>query len=81
MFRQIPYYYLDSHSQALRNDILGLFAVLMFGSVIIIPRILHVEKLWRSEGSVEGITTAGFQEEQVYGAFMGLCPIVDMILS
>ena len=37
----------------------------MFGSVIIIPRILHVEKLWRSEGSVEGITTAAFLEEQV----------------
>ena len=40
--------------------ILGLFAVLLVGSVVIIPRILHVERLWRSEGSVEGITTAAF---------------------
>ena len=40
--------------------ILGLFAVLLVGSVVIIPRILHVERLWRSEGSVEGITTGAF---------------------
>ena len=40
--------------------ILGLFAILLVGSVVIIPRILHVERLWRSEGSVEGITTAAF---------------------
>ena len=37
--------------------ILGLFAILLVGSVVIIPRILHVERLWRSEGSIEGITT------------------------
>ena len=40
--------------------ILGLFVVLLIGSILIIPRILHVEQLWRSEGSIEGIATAAF---------------------
>src|ERR687898_1267366 len=40
--------------------ILGLFAVLLIGAVIVIPKVLHVERLWRSEGSIEGITTAAF---------------------
>jgi hypothetical protein len=35
--------------------ILGLFVVLLVGAVIPVPRILHIERLWRSEGSVEGI--------------------------
>ena len=56
--------------------ILGLFAVLLAGSVIIIPRILHVERLWRSEGSVEGITTAAFFGAAGIAAFVGLSPIV-----
>jgi len=56
--------------------ILGLFAVLLVGSVVIIPRILHVERLWRSEGSVEGITTAAFFGAAGIAAFIGLSPIV-----
>ena len=56
--------------------ILGLFAVLLVGSVVIIPRILHVERLWRSEGSVEGITTAAFFGAAGVAAFVGLSPIV-----
>jgi Na+:H+ antiporter len=56
--------------------ILGLFAALLVGSVVIIPRILHVEKLWRSEGSVEGITTAAFFGAAGIAAFVGLSPIV-----
>ena len=55
--------------------ILGLFAILLVGSVVIIPRILHVERLWRSEGSVEGITTAAFFDSGI-AAFVGLSPIV-----
>ena len=35
--------------------ILGLFVVLLVGAVILVPRILHVERSWLSEGSVEGI--------------------------
>ena len=56
--------------------ILGLFVVLLVGAVILIPRILHVEKLWRSEGSVEGITTAAFFGAAGIAAFIGLSPIV-----
>ena len=56
--------------------ILGLFVALLVGAVIIIPRILHVEKLWRSEGSVEGITTAAFFGAAGIAAFVGLSPIV-----
>jgi Kef-type K+ transport system membrane component KefB len=56
--------------------ILGLFVALLVGAVIIVPRILHVEKLWRSKGSVEGITTAAFFGAAGIAAFVGLSPIV-----
>jgi len=56
--------------------ILVLFVVLLIGAVIVIPRILHVERLWRSEGSVEGITTAAFFGAAGIAAFVGLSPIV-----
>lgn len=56
--------------------ILGLFAVLLLGAVILIPRILHREKLWRSKGSIEGITTAIFFGIAGIAAYMGLSPIV-----
>jgi Kef-type K+ transport system membrane component KefB len=56
--------------------ILGLFAVLLIGSVLIIPRILHIERLWRSEGSMEGVTTAAFFGAAGLAAFVGLSPIV-----
>jgi len=56
--------------------ILGLFVVLLVGAIIIVPRILHVERLWRSEGSVEGITTASFFGAAGIAAFVGLSPIV-----
>jgi Kef-type K+ transport system membrane component KefB len=56
--------------------ILGLFATLLIGSVLIVPRILHVEKLWKSKGSIEGVTTASFFGAAAIVAFMGLSPIV-----
>lgn len=56
--------------------ILGLFAVLLVGAVLIIPRILHREKLWRSKGSIEGITTAIFFGIAGIAAYVGLSPIV-----
>jgi Na+:H+ antiporter len=56
--------------------ILGLIAVLLVGSVLIIPRILHREKLWRSKGSIEGITTAIFFGIAGIAAYVGLSPIV-----
>jgi Kef-type K+ transport system membrane component KefB len=56
--------------------ILGLFVALLIGSVLIIPKILHRERLWRSEGSVEGITTAAFFGAAGLAASVGLSPIV-----
>jgi len=56
--------------------ILGLFAALLIGSVFIIPKMLHIERLWRSEGSVEGVTTAAFFGAAGLAAFAGLSPIV-----
>ena len=56
--------------------ILGLFAVLLIASVLLVPRILHIERLWRSEGSMEGVTTAAFFGAAGLVAFVGLSPIV-----
>ncbi|MGD9533067.1 MAG: cation:proton antiporter [Candidatus Nitrosocosmicus sp.] len=56
--------------------ILGLFAVLLTGAVFLIPKILHREKLWRSKGSIEGITTAIFFGIAGIAAYVGLSPIV-----
>ena len=50
--------------------ILGLFAALLIGFVVIIPRLLHIERLWRSEGSMEGITTASIFRSS---RFSGVC--------
>ncbi|WP_148687587.1 cation:proton antiporter [Candidatus Nitrosocosmicus hydrocola] len=61
--------------------ILGLFAVLLIGAVFLIPRILHREKLWRSRGSIEGITTAIFFGIAGIAAYVGLSPIVGAFAS
>jgi Kef-type K+ transport system membrane component KefB len=57
-------------------QILGLFAALLIGSIVLIPRLLHVEKLWKSKGSIEGIVTASFFGAAGIAAFIGLSPIV-----
>lgn len=41
-----------------------------------VPRILHVEKLWKSKGCVEGTVTAFFFGAAGIAAFVGLSPIV-----
>jgi Kef-type K+ transport system membrane component KefB len=56
--------------------ILGLFVALVIGAVMIIPRLLHTERLWKSKGSIEGITTASFFGAAGIAAFVGLSPIV-----
>ena len=56
--------------------ILGLFAALLIGSILLVPRILHREQLWKSQGSIEGITTAIFFGAAGIAAFVGLSPIV-----
>ncbi len=55
--------------------ILGIFAALLVGAVLIVPRILHVEKL-KSKGSIEGVATASFFAAAGIAAFVGLSPIV-----
>jgi Na+:H+ antiporter len=56
--------------------ILGVFAALLMGAVFLVPRILHVERLWKSKGSIEGMATAAFFAAAGIAAFIGLSPIV-----
>jgi Kef-type K+ transport system membrane component KefB len=56
--------------------ILGIFAGLLIATIFIIPKVLHVERLWKSKGSVEGITTASFFAAAGIAAAVGLSPIV-----
>lgn len=56
--------------------ILGIFAALLIATIFVIPRVLHVERLWKSKGSVEGITTAAFFAAAGIAAAVGLSPIV-----
>ena len=56
--------------------ILGIFAGLLFGAIIILPKIVHAEKLWKARGSIEGIVTASFFGASAIAAAVGLSPIV-----
>src|ERR687893_495452 len=57
-------------------QVLGTFAAILIVSVLVIPRILHTERLWKSKGSLEGIITAAFFASAGVAAFLGLSPIV-----
>jgi Kef-type K+ transport system membrane component KefB len=57
-------------------QVLGTFAAILIVSVLVIPRVLHSERLWKSKGSVEGIITASFFAAAGIAAFLGLSPIV-----
>lgn len=56
--------------------ILGIFVALLIGAIIIIPRLLHAERLWKARGSIEGIVTASFFGASAIAAAVGLSPIV-----
>jgi Na+:H+ antiporter len=56
--------------------ILSIFAVLLGATVFLIPRVLNVERIWKSKGSVEGIATASFFAAAGIAALVGLSPIV-----
>jgi Na+:H+ antiporter len=56
--------------------ILGIFAVLLVGAILIIPRIVNTERLWKAKGSIEGIVTASFFGASAIAAAVGLSPIV-----
>jgi len=57
-------------------QVLGTFAAILIASVVVIPRVLHTERLWKSKGSLEGIVTASFFAAAGIAAFVGLSPIV-----
>lgn len=57
-------------------QVLGTFAVILIVSVLVIPRIVHTDRLWKSKGSLEGIVTAAFFAAAGIAAFVGLSPIV-----
>jgi Kef-type K+ transport system membrane component KefB len=57
-------------------QVLGTFAAILIVSVLVIPRVLHTERLWKSRGSLEGIVTAAFFAAAGIAAFLGLSPIV-----
>ena len=57
-------------------QVLGIFAGILIVSVLVIPRVLHSERLWKSKGSIEGIITASFFAAAGIAAFLGLSPIV-----
>jgi Na+:H+ antiporter len=56
--------------------VLGIFAALVIAAIIIIPRMLHAERLWKARGSIEGIVTASFFGAAAVAASVGLSPIV-----
>jgi Kef-type K+ transport system membrane component KefB len=56
--------------------ILGIFAALLIGAILIIPRIVNTERLWKAKGSIEGIVTASFFGASAIAATVGLSPIV-----
>ena len=56
-------------------QVLGFFAMLLIGSLIIIPRIV-ARKIWKAEGSVEAIATALFFGAAALAGIIGLSPIV-----
>jgi Na+:H+ antiporter len=56
--------------------ILGIFAVLLIGAILIIPKIVNTERLWKAKGSIEGIVTASFFGASAIAAAVGLSPIV-----
>jgi Kef-type K+ transport system membrane component KefB len=56
--------------------ILGVFVALLIGAILMVPKMLHAERLWRSRGSIEGIVTASFFGASGIAAIVGLSPIV-----
>ncbi|MGI0056529.1 MAG: cation:proton antiporter [Nitrosarchaeum sp.] len=56
-------------------QVLGFFAALLIGSIIIIPRIV-ARNVWKAEGSIEAIATASFFGAAALAGSIGLSPIV-----
>jgi Kef-type K+ transport system membrane component KefB len=56
--------------------VLGIFVALLIGAILIIPRIVNTERLWKAKGSIEGIVTASFFGASAIAGAVGLSPIV-----
>ena len=56
--------------------ILGIFTALLIGAILVIPRIVNTERLWKAKGSIEGIVTASFFGASAIAGAVGLSPIV-----
>jgi len=56
--------------------VLGLFAVLLIASIIILPKVVARADLWKARGSVEAVATAAFFGIAALATLAGLSPIV-----
>ncbi len=56
--------------------ILGIFIGLLIAAIVILPRIVNTERLWKARGSIEGIVTASFFGASAIAAAVGLSAIV-----
>jgi len=56
-------------------QVLGFFAAMLIAAIFIMPRII-TPKLWKAQGSVEGIATASFFGAAALAGSIGLSPIV-----
>ena len=56
--------------------VLGLFAVLLIASIIVLPKVVAKTDLWKAKGSVEAIATAAFFGIAALATLAGLSPIV-----
>ena len=55
---------------------LGVFALILVASVLLVPRILHLRRLWKSKGSIEAVSTALFFGVAGVAGIAGLSPII-----
>lgn len=56
-------------------QVLGFFAAMLITAVVIMPRLM-TQRLWKAQGSVEGIATASFFGAAAFAGSIGLSPIV-----
>ena len=56
-------------------QVLGVFAAMLIAAVVVMPRLMST-RLWKAQGSVEGIATASFFGAAAFAGTIGLSPIV-----
>ena len=55
--------------------VLGFFAAILIAAIFILPKVI-TPRIWKSQGSVEGIATASFFGAAAIAGTLGLSPIV-----